>query len=246
MNHCYPDYHLHISPGSIYRVHQEISPGFLNSTSEADIPAVVSTSTRLVFPFIGLHPWFAGVENQSVKMQIERLSYFLDDHKTCGIGECGLDFSPKYKSNRSNQIAAFELQLGLSNELKRPLSIHCVKAWEQLFNSLKSFMPLQAPMILHSFYGSNEILKKLIELNSYISLSSLSFKNSGKTFSVIRNIPMNRLLVESDLCVGSSDYSPDQHLNTLQNNYKTIAEIKSLTKTELISGVIENGKVFTN
>ena len=243
----YPDMHLHISSSSELNLHPHVSPVFLNATSEKDFNAVEGASEdKRVFPFFGIHPWNADEESGPEGKQSNALKIHLDNVHCCGIGECGLDKGPKYKNNIINQREAFENQLRLAFEYGKPLSVHCVQAWGLLLEVISRFAPLPRPLILHSFYGSAEILQRLLKLGAYISLSSLSLRNPVKSSPVIKQIPLNRLLVESDLQIGSKGFSSDMHFQVLRNNYKDVADIKSINETDLVSGVSENGKIFTN
>jgi TatD DNase family protein len=193
-------------------------------------------------PFIGIHPWFTDSEDRAESKLVNEVK----KNSLWGIGECGLDFSPGFKNNRELQIRIFETQLDLSRQYARPLVIHCVKAWEQLFISLKRLMPLSAPFMLHSFYGTSEIIRRLVNLGAYISLSTVSLLNPEKSSKAIISIPDNRLLIETDMTAGSPDFTKSRHLRSLQNNYMSISEIRSIPMNELKSMVWTNGTIFTN
>ena len=242
----YPDMHLHISADADLNLHKQVSPVFLNATSFMDFDTVSKAAGNTVFPFYGVHPWYASTAIEDGEQFSSKMKTLLERAAPCGIGECGLDFSAKYKDSFDTQLAVFETQLALSSELHRPLSIHCVRAWEPMLRLLRKYSPLPSPFILHSFYGSKEIMQQLVEMGGYISLSAISLRNPQKTAPVIQSIPINRIFIESDLLTGSEDITIEGHFKLLKENYKNVAVIKSLSEPELISGVIENGKIFTN
>lgn len=235
---------MHIAEGSVLKVPSEIGKIFLNSTSFSDFAEVGSAaaSNSSVKPFFGLHPWKVEVENTSDSIIKDKLKAV----HTAGIGECGLDFRPKFKHAKSQQIVAFETQLDLCRQYARPVSIHCVKAWEQLFISLKRFTPLPAPFILHSFYGPEELIRMLISLGGFISLSAISLRNPDKSSSTIKTIPEDKLLIETDIISGSQSFTIDKHLKILENNYTKISEIRSVSEEKLRATVWANGTIFTN
>ena len=243
----FPDMHLHMSASEAFKLHEMVHPVFLNAASADDFDAVYKAADSPdIFPFFGIHPWYADKESVPEGIHIEALKVMLEKAEACGIGECGLDFSGERKANFDIQLTTFKTQLSLSFDFHRTLSIHCVRAWGPMLEILRHYSPLPSPFILHSFYGSEEVLSRLLKLGAYISLSALSLRNPQRTTSVIKSIPSDRILVESDLQVGGADYSDEKHFNILRNNYKTIADIRSVTETELIAGVIENGQVFTD
>lgn len=110
------------------------------------------------------------------------------------------------------QQRLFRIQLLLGAELGLPVSIHCVRAWGQLFETLSLMSPDDLPprMMLHSFSGKSEVLKQLLtklpkETSSrlYFSLSPLNLRAGGAP-SFLQGLPADRLLLESDV------HAPDQ------------------------------------
>ena len=239
------DAHMHVAENSVL----ELSPGIrrvlLNSTCSKDYYAVKTSAESddetEIIPFFGIHPWYAYTENTSDSL----IKDTLEDFPSSGIGECGLDFRPDYRKIREFQINIFEAQLDLSIQYARPLSIHCVKAWEQLFLSLKRFPGFPAPFILHSFYGPKAALSALLKLGGYISLSAVSLRNPEKSFSTIKAIPENRLLIESDIISGGGNFTIDKHLKILENNYLKVSELRSVPAEQLMETVWKNGTIFS-
>ena len=243
------DAHLHLSPDAA-DIGGSAAAGverlFINSTCRSDREAL-KTALKLtadvkqsVLPFYGLHPWFAGSEQMAWEELMETLT---GTHSA--VGECGLDFSGRYRQSRDRQIEIFELQLAAASELERPLSVHCVRAWEQLFRSLSKFK-LNSPFILHSFYGSAEILQLLLKAGAYISLSMFSFRNPEKSKLAIASVPIDRVLVETDFPVGTPDFSAERHISELEKNYRLTSEIMNIPVEKLAERIWENGTVFTN
>lgn len=237
----YLDAHLHIEKGARLILHPAVWRVFLNSTCPDDYPSVASASKSAdVISFFGLHPW--KVADSSIATLEETLASF----PAAAIGESGLDSGPAYKAELPDQITAFKVQLKLASKLERPMSIHCVKAWQHLFNCLDEASPLPRPFILHSFYGSAEVLQRLLNYGAYISISSLSLRNPEKSHPVIIQIPTDRLLIETDMISGSAGYTPESHLQELKNNYNVASSIFRIPESELIQRIWENGTVFTN
>ncbi len=238
------DAHLHIKAHSELHISENVGRIFLNSTETADMATVKESSEtdNRIIPFYGLHPWNAGVH----KTDLPDFKQLLTQNTFSGIGECGLDFGQKYRESRENQIGIFEKQLELAFEFRRPVSVHCVRAWGQIIKSLGKFVPLPAPFILHSFYGSSETAEILINLGGYISISPISLQNPVRSTPVIKDLPLNRILTETDLLAGGKDFSAENHLHTLKNVYNTVANIKSTSFNDFLKRIWKNGTVFTN
>ena len=96
-----------------------------------------------------------------------------------------------------DQQQIFVIQLQLASELKRPLVIHCVKAWGQLLEMLEACASPLPPMMIHSFAGSRETLQRLIRLGCFISFSGRLVADS-KLHPCFLATPLANLLLETD------------------------------------------------
>jgi TatD DNase family protein len=235
---------MHIAADTDFNLHPEIDRVFLNSTSPEDYPAIEASTRKssAVVPFFGYHPWMA----RDISFSDKALIHSLNALPASGIGECGLDSLPEYKPLMDTQLKLFMIQLELSVKLERPLSIHCVHAWQHLFTCLDIIGPLPKPFILHSFYGSKETLSRLLAYGAFISISALSIRNPTKSYPVIAAVPIDRILVESDMISGSPGFSVETHLQELKNTYNVASSIFRIPESDFISKVWENGTVFTN
>ncbi len=168
----------------------------VNATCEADWNDTLNLASRyhIIAPQLGIHPWYVDTVSEC---WLQKLSSLLLENANCGIGEIGLDYSPKYKEYRETQLLIFSAQLNLAADLKRPVSIHCVKGWEDLIRIIKQY---KLTILFHGFYASVEILKELLKFDAYFSFSSklLIHHPQEKLSELLNLIPDNRLLVESD------------------------------------------------
>lgn len=119
-----------------------------------------------------------------------------------GIGECGLDFSERFK-NRAEQEECFAAHLDLARELNRPVTVHCVQAWGRLIEILREH---PAPkIILHAFGGAVELIPELTELNCWFSFcGNVTNPNAKRVRAAAVAVPAERLLIETD----SPDFPP--------------------------------------
>jgi Tat protein secretion system quality control protein TatD with DNase activity len=90
------------------------------------------------------------------------------------------------------------------------------------------------------------VLKRLLKLGAYISLSELSLGNPDKSFPVISKIPPGRMLIESDLPAGSPGFTSEGYLERLKNTYNTAASILNMGSREFEQRIWDNGTVFTH
>ncbi len=220
-----------------------VSPENSNTVSSSfNASDTDSIKSDTIHKFFGIHPWYV-----KSNFDIKVLKKYLQANPDAGIGECGLDFSPKFKLDMDTQLEIFKAQLDLGIELRRPVSIHSVKSWDSIFKLIgEAANNTKIRFMIHSFYGSAEVMHRITKLGGFISLSPASLKNPNKSYSVIRQIPVEKLLIESDMTMNSDEFSTIQYLQQLKNIYNTVSEIRNVSIEELTERVIDNGKVFTH
>lgn len=103
----------------------------------------------------GIHPWYS----EDSDSQMAYLTEIVTDPRIVAIGETGLDKlkGPLYEI----QIPVFKKHIELSEKLRKPIIIHCVKAWEELIKIRREFNPTQ-PWIIHGYRSKPELTKRLV------------------------------------------------------------------------------------
>ncbi len=156
---------------------------------------------EVVFSTVGFHPHEASeLKDEDLKV----LAELAQDKKVVAVGEIGLDFY-RNLSARKSQIEAFKKQLDLAVELGLPVVVHCRQAHEEVFNMLSDWVrsTLSAGRlrrgVIHCFSGDIEMAQRYIEIGFYISLAgSVTYPSAGELLQVAREIPLDRLLLETD------------------------------------------------
>ncbi|MEN3045663.1 MAG: TatD family hydrolase [Candidatus Hydrothermales bacterium] len=144
-----------------------------------------------IFAACAIHPHDAQNFESDFKI-IEELS---KEEEVVAIGETGLDFYRNF-SSREAQIASFEAFIDLAIRRNLPLIFHVRKAFPEVFKILEKYKNLRG--VFHSFSGGINELKRAIELNFYVSFSGSITYGSKKLELSLKNIPLNRLLFETD------------------------------------------------
>ena len=146
---------------------------------------------------IGAHPHNASRYDESAEKTI--LAYL--NHPKCRLlGEIGLDYHYDL-SPREVQRDVFDCQLELAYEKQVPVQLHIREAHGDCMDMLRSRLAAgRMPAgIMHCYTGSWEAAKVYLDAGLYISLSgALTFKNAPKLTEVCRNVPADRLLIETD------------------------------------------------
>jgi TatD DNase family protein len=149
----------------------------------------------MIYAAVGWHPVDA------IDMTDEDLKWIkeLASHpKVVAIGEMGLDYYWD-KSPKEVQKDVFRKQIQLAKEVKLPIIIHNRDATEDVVKILEEENASEVGGIMHCFTGSLEVAKQCMDMNFYISFGGpVTFKNAKKPKEVATEIPMDRLLIETD------------------------------------------------
>lgn len=147
-----------------------------------------------IVPSFGIHPWY--LEGRTDRW-IETLERFLVGQSS-GVGEIGLDHAVNPRADEE-QEDVFVAQLRLARWLKRPVSIHCRKAWQRLQEILRAEGGVGWGGLIHSYSGSAELVKPLEEMGLYISFSGAITRPENKRGQrALAAVSPGRLLIETD------------------------------------------------
>lgn len=231
------------------RAHAAGVNGFLCCGSAvSDWQSVLEISCHFpgVIPAFGVHPWY--VDNLPDHW-LETLKKFLQKTPSA-IGEIGLD--TKFTQTAiEKQVEVCEIQLQLAQELCRPVSMHCVKAWHYLFPLLKKYNHPQSPVQIHSYGGGPALIDQLLEYNVYFSFSgSLTRSKNQKSHQSIKKIPANRLLIETDSpdipleINGKIDFNTPNEPSNLSHVLNQAAHLLEMRPDLLVNQLIQNTARF--
>ena len=198
-----------------------------------------------IYAVIGFHP--ENVFDIDDKILYETLN--LCTHpKVVGIGEIGLDYHwTKEPDKREIQKEFLIKQIDFANEHKLPISIHNRDAFADTLSILKAHKPLYGG-VMHCYAGSVENLDEIINLNMYIGLGGpVTFTNAKTPKEVAENVPLERLVVETD-CPYLSPHPLRGTVNEPSNIclvIDAIADIRKMSKKHLLDVLYQNScKLF--
>jgi len=185
--------------------------GVLARAAEAGVARMVTISTRVrrfdqvraiaeaheeVFCSVGTHPHHAAEEPDVTADELVRLA----EHPKCvAIGEAGLDYFYD-RSPREAQAAGFRTHIAAARATGLPLVIHARDADADVAAILEDETGKGAfPFILHCFSSGRALAEAGIRLGGYVSFSGiLTFKRSDELRAIARDVPRERLLIETD------------------------------------------------
>lgn len=179
---------------------------------EADLEALIVTGTNVkesllaqtlcqkyphyLYMTAGVHPHDADHVDADYLSQLSALGAFAE---VKAIGECGLDFNRNF-SQPEQQIKIFSEQIELAYQLQKPLFLHQRDAFEPWFSLLKPYVGKIPGMVSHCFTGNAAELKRCLDADMYIGITGwvCDERRGGELRVIVKNIPLNRLLIETD------------------------------------------------
>lgn len=190
----------------------------------------------------GIHPHEAA---EIQKDDFDKLKELLKDKLCVAIGEIGLDYHYDF-SPRDLQKEVFAKQLEMSKELDLPVIIHDREAHEDTLELVKKYLPKG---VVHCFSGSAELAKIYVDMGMYIGIGgALTFKNARKPVEVVKTIPMERLLLETDCPYMTPVPFRGQRNDSsyIENVVLKISEITNILPNDIANITLSNTKKLFN
>jgi TatD DNase family protein len=152
---------------------------------------------KCVYGTYGIHPHEAKTHS-NIKYD-DILKKINLNKKIIGIGETGLDFYYNH-SEKKDQIYSFNEHIQASQISGLPIIVHTRSAEKETYEILKNALYKKSfKVLIHCFTGSKEFAHKLLDIGCFISASGvITFKKSKDLAETFKNIPNDRILVETD------------------------------------------------
>ncbi len=211
--------------------------------------AALARKQSWVLPSFGVHPWY--VKEQSPAWR-ETLEHYLSVFPEAGVGEIGLD---RWIENPDVdlQVRLFREQLTIASRDNRPTTIHCLRAWGLLEETLRSSPRPERGFLLHSYGGPAEMVEGFVKLGAYFSVSPYFFhERKAHQLETFRHLPLDRLLLETDApdmwppdainphLLNDTNNKPLNHPANIELMYHKTAELRRMSMAELAGQVEQN------
>lgn len=205
----------------------------------------LSKKYEFIYSICGISPNDIPQSEQQLWKDIDQISNIIEQEKNnkkiVAIGEIGLDYYWN-KENKELQKQAFIKQIELANELNLPIVIHSRDASVDTIDIIKN-NKVNKCGIFHCCQLNQEMIRQALELGYYISFAgSITFKNSKNAPDVIKKVPLDRILIETD----SPYLTPEPHRGKRNDcrNVKfvaqKIADIKEISIKDIAKITYEN------
>lgn len=174
----------------------QVSHALCVSVDLDKLPQIIELAEKHdnLYASVGVHPDYE-LENEPSQSQLTSLA---QHPKVIAIGETGLDYY-RLQGDLEWQRKRFRTHIRAAIECNKPLIIHTRSAAEDTLRLMHEESAHKAGGVMHCFTESLEVALAAIEMNFYISFSGIvTFKNATTIKEVARQIPLDRILIETD------------------------------------------------
>ncbi|MER2519108.1 MAG: TatD family hydrolase [Bdellovibrionales bacterium] len=251
------DSHCHLNnpklaqdvPGVLARARQAGVAGFVTigtTRSEADEVIAIAEANQSVYCSVGVHPHEAAGEGEQVSE--DELVARAAHPKVIGLGETGLDYFYEH-SPREIQRESFRRHLRAAARVGLPVIVHTRDAEEDTALILTEEQTAARALgrdltgVLHCFSSGRKLAEDALALGFYISLSGIiTFKKSVELRDIAHDVPMDRLLVETD----APWLAPEPHRGKpcepahVVETARVLAQVKGVSYDEIAARTTEN------
>lgn len=175
---------------------------------------------------IGIHPH--DIDLYTIEKQLNWMRDTMSEN-CFAIGECGLD--SLVPVDQKIQEKVFLEQIRISNEVKKPMIIHCVRKFYEVISFKKK---AEQAMIIHGFNKKKQIADDLLAHNFYLSFGKAVLYNLSLQ-DILKNTPTNRIFLETD----NEDFN-------IEELYLKVSELKEISLEQLNEQIVENLHTIKN
>lgn len=217
--------------------------GILNMSSDyksIETTRILTETYPFIYGACGIHPENADEYNESVRSEMINL---LKTEKFRAVGEIGLDYYWESNPPKEIQKKVFRDQMEIAKTLGMPVVLHDRDAHGDILQIVREFPSVTG--IFHSFSGSVDMAREVVSLGYYLGISGVAtFKNARKLPEVIAEIPLDRLLIETDApYMAPVPYRGKRNRSDyLIYVAEKIAEIKGKNVEEILEATADNAR----
>ncbi len=198
----YIDSHAHIpicKESEDQIVQEAIENHFLHIMNVGYDPASSADSLKLAKKYswidaaFGIHPHYIGLHEGTLSVFLQNQ---LQNSEFKAVGEIGMD-TVKSKTDLSLQRKCFSEQIAFALEHHYPIIVHNRDADQEVYDVIKQFSGIQG--VMHCYSSDRKMAEKFLKLGFYLSFSgNITYKRSIELREVVKMVPKNKLLLETD------------------------------------------------
>jgi len=214
-----------------------INPGCDMATSRTAVG--FSEDYPHIYATVGFHPHYTRSMQEG---DLEKLEALTRRPKVVAVGEIGLDYHYDH-SPRDVQRRCFRQQMDIARKVDMPTIVHQREAAEDTLAVLRDYRDVIG--VVHCFSGSLEVAKEMLDLGWYLSFTGvITYKNARRSHEIIRYMPKDRLLLETDAPYMAPEPNRGRRCSSLDlpEIAEAVAELWGITLEETARQTTENGK----
>ncbi len=196
-----------------------------------------------IYAAVGIHPDEVGELNEETFAWMRKQC---EHPKAVAVGEIGLDYYWD-KEGHETQKYWFCKQLDMAKELARPVIIHSREAAADTLEVLKEAQMPKGRVVLHCFSYTTEMAQEYLKMGYYIGIGGVvTFKNAKKLKEVVKMVPLERILLETDCPYLAPEPNRGKRNSSLNLPYvvEAIAQLKGIDPEEVIDTTNNNARRF--
>ncbi len=197
-----------------------------NSTVTAIVSSNFREQSQGGFFSYGIHPWH--IEENPLNDSLPLLMNVFSSPEAVAVGEAGLD--RVIGTSFELQEKYFKAQITVSEYYKKPMILHCVKAYSDI-QAIRKAGNYKMPWILHGFNANKQTADQLIKMNFYLSFGKALLDPESKAAQVFPFIPSKSIFLETD----DSDVD-------ICELYTVAAKMRNMTVEQLKQKIAENAR----
>jgi TatD DNase family protein len=191
---------------------------------------------------VGIHPNYT---QHATLADVPALRELQKDASVVALGEMGLDYFHQF-ADRAHQAKLFEAQLALAAGVGRPVVIHSREAIDDTLAIMRNFPGVRA--VFHCFTGTADEAERIVAAGYWISFTGpVTYKKNDALREVVRRVPIDRLMVETDAPYLSPEPKRGQKTNEpalVMYTAAKVAEVRGMGLDELDRVTTENAARF--
>lgn len=214
----------------------DIIVGMGMTLESSPVTVRLAQSHQGVLAAVGIHPWNAVPPSEEVRRNFEELT---KREHVVAIGEIGLDYARNPQTKEvQRELLIYELSLARKTGL--PVNIHCREAHQDMIDILRKEISPELKGTIHGFSGDRSALKDWLDLGFYVSIGVRGFviEEIPSLLEAVRDIPLDRLLTETDSSGRVQSVGPVQVLSVVQK----LASLRKATVEEIGNAATANLK----
>jgi TatD DNase family protein len=179
---------------------------------------------------IGIHPW--KIHDLNIESALDLIKKHSNLEQVIFIGECGLDKLIDVPLKEQERI--FIEQIKTAEKVRKPLLIHCVKAFEELIR-IKKEQAISVPLIIHGFNNKVETAQQLIKQGFYLSFGKALLNESSNAKKVLEQMDPEKFFLETDDAIVS-----------IKSIFEKASQLRKMDIEELKKQMLRNFKTIKN